>query len=157
MFFPTSLPSCTIFYTGSFLLLPKDVGTRSRSLEQRACDRRQSNAIPDLALGHRGDAPSARFSWDASPRKAAPMGRSHQPSEGEDLPQISAPSHGITLGSRAAPPESAQSTDPWSLPSPLRTQTCHHTARFPFFFCRLGSGQLVRRCQRRRTRAGERG
>lgn len=35
-------------------------------------------------------------------------------------------------------PHRAQTRGPCQ--APLRTQTCHHTARFPFFFCRLGSG-----------------
>ena len=73
-YLPPTCSSCS----GIFLLLPKEEGTRSLSLElEQACDNGQSNSIPDLALGHKGDAPSIQFSWDARSWKPAAMERSH--------------------------------------------------------------------------------
>lgn len=72
------LPPTRSSYSRIFLLLPKEVGTRSLSLElERACDNGQSNSVPDLVLGHKGDAPSTHFSWDARSWKPAAMERSH--------------------------------------------------------------------------------
>ena len=72
------LPTTRSSYSRIFPLIPKEVWTRSLSLElEWTCDNGGSDSIPYLVQGHKGDVPSTWFSWDAWSWKPATMEKSH--------------------------------------------------------------------------------